>query len=108
MKTEVTLAEPKPRRSSERLRSFERVPRLFCPTPAPFVVRQARERVQNAVEIGRDRKPEHFEIVADVHDRRNVRGIDCRHDSSQETSAADAAGQARDLHEASTRSSFSR
>ena len=51
----------------------ERLPRLAGPAPAALLVVEACERVEDAVEVGRDRHPEHLEVVADVADDRQIR-----------------------------------
>ena len=52
----------------------ERVPALALAAPPAILVDQARERVQEAVEIGRDVQPEDLEVVTDVSDDGEVAG----------------------------------
>ena len=49
---EVAVAEAKPRFAAECLDARKRVPRFVGPPPAPFLVRDSGERIENAVEIG--------------------------------------------------------
>src|ERR1700746_328172 len=99
MHSEITIAEPKPRFAPEGLHGFERVPGFLGHTPTPLLVCESRERVENAVEIRRDGKPQHFEVVADVDDRGDVCGIDLGDDTADEPRTAHAAGEDGDLPE---------
>src|SRR5205814_1824127 len=59
VQAEVEVAELEPRFAAEPLDRLERVPRLPGAAPAALLVREARERVEDAVEVGRDMEPEH-------------------------------------------------
>ena len=72
VEAEVAVAEPEPVLAAERGDGRERLPGLACPAPAPLLVVQAGERVEDAVEVGRDGEPEHLEVVADVADHGHV------------------------------------
>ena len=101
MQPEIPVTESKPRFAAECLDSPECVPRLVRPAPAAFLVREAGQRVQHAVEVGRDGKAKDVEVVADVDDRGDRGGIDRVDDPTQEPRAPDTAGEDGDLHEAS-------
>ena len=100
MQPEVAVAEAKPGLAAERFDSGKRVPGLVRPAPAALVVPEAGKCVEHAIEVGRDRQSEHFEVVADVDDRGHRRGIDRIDDAAQKARAADAAGEDGNLHEA--------
>ena len=78
---------------------LERVPRLVRPAPAALLVGEPGERVEDAVEVGRDVQAEHLDVVADVADDRHARpGRRPRRAPREEARAADAAGEHDDLH----------
>ena len=66
MEAEVAVAEPEPRLAAELAGRLERVPGLVGAAPAALLVGDARERVEDAVEVGRDVQAEHLDVVADV------------------------------------------
>ena len=68
MKPEVAVAEAEP--------VLERVPALVGTAPAAGVVRAPRECVEDAVEVGRHSKPEHFDVVRHVAYDGNVAWLD--------------------------------
>ena len=76
----------------------ERLPGLARAAPASLLVVQAGERVEDAVEVGRDREAEHVEVVADVPDHRHAGRIDGADEPAREPGAADSAGEERHLH----------
>ena len=100
---EIAVAEPEPVLAAERGDGGERLPGLSGAAPASLLVVQAGERVEDAVEVGRDREAEHVEVVADVPDHRHAGRIDGADEPAREAGAADAAGEERDLHSASSR-----
>ena len=51
---EIAVAEPEPVLAAERGDRPERLPRLACAAPAALLVVQPGERVEDAVEVGRD------------------------------------------------------
>ena len=69
----------------------ERVPGLVGAPPAALLVGDAGERVEDAVEIGRDVQAEHLDVVAHVAYDGYVVRFDYRDDAAQEPRAADAA-----------------
>ena len=99
---EVAVAEPEPVLAAERGDGPERLPRLARAAPAALLVVQPGERVEDAVEVGRDRETEDVEVVADVADHRHVGRIDGADEAAREARAADAAGEERDLHVAAS------
>ncbi len=52
MQPEIAIAEPEPGVAAHGANGFERVPRLAGPAPAAFVVGEAGERIEDAVEVG--------------------------------------------------------
>ena len=73
VEAEIAVAEPEPVLAAEGRDRAERFPRLAGPAPAALLVVEAGEGVEDAVEVGRDRHPEHLEVVADVADDRQIR-----------------------------------
>ena len=73
---EVAVAEPEPVLAAECGDGPERLPGLARAAPAAFLVVQARERVEDAVEVGRDGETEDVQVVADVADHGHVARID--------------------------------
>ena len=68
VETDVAVAEPEPVLASPRRGRLERVPRLVGAAPTALSVDQPGERVEQAVEVGRDVEPEDLDVVADVSD----------------------------------------
>ena len=95
---EIAVAEPEPVLPAERGDGAERFPRLARPAPAAFLVVQPGERVEDAVEVGRDGETEDVQVVADVADHGHVARIDRADEAAREARPADAAGEERDLH----------
>ena len=98
---EIAVAEPEPVLAAELGHGLERVPRLVGPAPAAGLVGAPGQRVEDAVQVGRDRQAEDLEVVADVPDRRHVRGLDRLDEPAQEAGGADPAGEDGDLHSVS-------
>ena len=91
MEPDVTVAELEPGLVvAELLRGVERVPRLAAPAPAALLVVDVGERVEQAVEIGRDVQPEHLGVVADVADHRHLAAADEVDEAAHEARAADS------------------
>ena len=89
METEIEVTEREPVLATERADGLERVPGLAAPAPATLLVGEARERVEDRVEIRRDVEPEHLDVVTDVanHARHgSVRDVD---DAADEARATD-------------------
>jgi hypothetical protein len=74
VEAEVPVAEREPRLAAEAAGGRERVRRLVAHAPAALLVEEPGERVEDGVEVGRDVEPEDLDVVADVHDRRDLRG----------------------------------
>src|SRR4029077_2342315 len=102
---DVAVAELKPRLSSELCDCLEGMPGLACATPAAFFVGETGERVEDAVQIGRDPKAEYFDVVRNVAYDGNVAWIDYTHHAAQKPRPADAAREDRDVHAADSRCS---
>ena len=98
MQAEVAVAELEPVRAAELRHGLERVPRLVGASPTALVVQQARERVEDAVDVGRDAEPEGLEVVADIHDRGDARPAERLDERADELRAAEAAAQYADVH----------
>ncbi len=103
VEAEIAVAEPEPVLAAERRDRAERLPGLAGPAPASLLVVQAGEGVEDAVEIGRDRHPEHLEVVADVADDGEIRAARHVDEAAGEARSADAAGEEDDLHGWKTR-----
>ena len=98
VEADVAVAEPEPRLAAERADRVERVPGLVRSAPAALLVVQSRERVQDAVEVGRDVHAEHLEVVADVSDHRDVGRRDALDDGAREPAAAHTSREDDGLH----------
>ena len=72
VEAEVAVAELEPRLSAEPGDDFHRLPGLVRPPPPALLVRDAGERVEDAVEVRRDVEAEHLDVVADVADHRHA------------------------------------
>ena len=89
---EVAVAELEPRLVvAERPGRVERVPRLAAAAPAALLVVEVGERVDDAVEVGRDVQAEELVVVADVPDHRHLARPDEVDEAADEARAADAA-----------------
>ena len=80
------------------------VPRLVRPAPAALRVDETGERVEQAVEIGRDVEAEDLDVVADVADHRELAGREHGCESSGEACATAAAREQDDPHAGTARS----
>ena len=95
---EVEVAEAEPVLAAPLRRRPERVPRLAGTAPAALVVDEPGERVEEAVEIGRDPEAEHLDVVSDVADDREVARREHGGEAAREAGAASPSGQEDDLH----------
>ena len=95
---QVEVAELEPGLAAEPADRLERAPGLLRAPPAALLVVQSGERVEDRVEIGRDVKPEHLDVVADVADHRDVTRIAGVDQPPDESRAANAARQNDDPH----------
>src|SRR5262249_28077814 len=100
VKPDVAVAEPEPRLPAEVGNRAERVPALVGPAPAPLLVGETGERVEHAVEIGRDVKAEHLDVVPYVAYDADVVRFDYREDAAEEPRTPDAAREDGRLHAA--------
>ena len=91
VEADVAVAEPEPRLAAERRHGVEHLPALTGAAPAALVVGEAGERVENGVQIRRDPKAQHLDVVRDVAYDGNVAWIDDTYDAAQEPRATDAA-----------------
>ena len=80
------------------LRRLERIPALAGAPPASLGVDQPAERVEEAVEIGRDVQPEDLEVVAHVADHGQLARREDGGEPTCEASSAAAARQQDDSH----------
>ena len=98
VEAEIAVAEPEPVLAAERGDRPERLPRLAGAPPAALLVVEPGERVEDAVEVGRDGHPQHLEVVPDIADDRQVGAARRVDEAAREAGAADAAGEERNLH----------
>ena len=68
VRREVAVAEPEPGLAAERLQRRHEGPGLVAPAPAALRMVEPGERVDQRVEVGRDREAEMLEIVAGIGD----------------------------------------
>src|SRR5205807_8899244 len=83
--------------SSVRAGRLERVPALVSATPATPVVREPRQRVEDRVEVRRDVKSEHLDVVADIADHCRRSGSCDVLDADDEACAAHASRENDDV-----------
>jgi hypothetical protein len=74
VQADVLVAEREPGLAAETPGARERVRRLVPHAPAALLVEQPGERVEHGVEVGRDVEPEDLDVVAHVHDGRDLLG----------------------------------
>ena len=98
MEPQVAVAELEPRLRAELLGRGARVPGLVRATPALLGVEQARERVDDRVEVGRDVETRYLEVVADVADNGDAARAERLGQRQREARAAEAARQDRNSH----------
>ena len=98
MEPQVAVAEREPVLAAERAGRLECAPGLVAAAPAAPLVGDARERVEDRVEVGRDVQAEHLDVVADVADHARRGGSCDVDDAADEARAADAAGKNCDVH----------
>ena len=91
MQAEVAVAEPEPALAGELGHRLERVPRLRRAAPAALVVGDARETVEDAVEVGAHVQAEDLDVVRNVPYDGDVVWIDYSGHASKEPSSPDAA-----------------
>ena len=103
MQAEVPVAELEPVVAAEARHRLERVPRLVGTTPAELLVSDPGERVEDAVEIGRDVHAENLDVVPDVHDGRHVPAAECLDQRPDELRAAEPAAQDGDVQARTSR-----
>ena len=89
MDAEIEVSELEPRLAVEPCNLADRPPRLVGPPPAALVVREAGKRIEDAVEIRRDVKPEHLDVVADVPEDGDPLRVGRLDQAAQEPRAAD-------------------
>ena len=90
------IAEPEPGLAAQRRQGVQERPALVAPPPAQVGVGQAREGVEDRVEIGRDRKAQVLEIVAGVarHQQSLAQTLG---QTQRQLGAADTAAERHDL-----------
>ena len=94
---EVAVAEPEPVLSSPARRRLERVPGLVGSSPAALGVDEPAERVEQAVEVGRDVQAEDLDVVSDVADDGQLARLRGPREPTREACAAAAAREQDDL-----------
>ena len=105
---EVAVAELEPRLGPGLGRRVARVPGLLRAAPALGLVENARERVEDRVQVGRDVEARDLEIVAHVPDDRDVTRVERLRQRAREAGASEPACEQRDLHRVSPARSSSR
>ena len=100
VQADVAVAEPEPGLAAELRDRLERLPRLAGAAPAALLVGEPRQRVEDAVEVGRDPQAQHLEVVRDVADDGDVVRIDDTEQPAQEPRPTDAAREDCDVHAA--------
>src|SRR5260221_5236802 len=90
---EVAVAEPEPDLAAQSFERCHKGPGLASPAPTQLGVVLTRERVEQRVEIGRDREAEMLEIVAGVGHNRHRIGQQDAVEAERELGAADPARQ---------------
>src|SRR6266550_2480799 len=101
---DVEVAEPEPGRFGAVGRELVLdPPGLLVATPAAVGIDAVPERVHDAVEVRADAKAVQGDVVAGVHDRRDVVRRTCRAHAAQETSSADPSGKDRNSHSTNVR-----
>src|SRR5262249_15179537 len=98
MERKVSVADREPVLSAECTDGFERIPGLVAAPPPALRVGEARERVENRVEVGRDVEAEHLDVVADVADHRRRLCPNDVHDAKDEARPANASRENGDVH----------
>ena len=106
MEADVEVTEHEPALAAPGAGRLERLPCLAGPPPAALRVVQAREPVEDGVEVGRNVEAEHLEVVADVADDRELARREHVVQPSRELGATDAAGEKNDLHAVRTASTL--
>ena len=96
MQRQIAIAEPKPVLAAERADAVHERPGLVTPAPAGSGIVDARERVGQRVDIGRDVQPKMLEIVAGVGDHEQFFGRQDAAQTERQFRATDAAGQRHD------------
>ena len=91
MQSEVAVTEREPGGASELGNGVESLPRLPEAAPPALLVGKPGERVQDAVEVGRDVETEDLEVVRHVAYDGNVDWIDNTDEPTEKPRSADAA-----------------
>src|SRR5205085_2240263 len=102
---EIAVAEAEPALAAELGDRLERAPRLAGASPTPLVVAEAREPVDDAVEVGADVQAEDLDVVRDVPYDGDVVWFDYNGHAPKEPGSPDAAGEDGHLHAAAPASS---
>ena len=104
VQADVAIAEDEPVEAAELGHDGHRLARVAGDAPALLGMDAAGQRVQQRVEIGRDRQPPVLEIVAHVADDRHVGRSYAREQTARETGPSDPACEQRHPGHASPRS----
>ena len=91
MEGEIAIAQSEPGLPAQRLERRHEVPALIAAAPAQLAIGEAGERIENRVDIGRDGEAQMLEIIAGIHDEREVPAKDARQAQSK-LGATDATG----------------
>ena len=89
----IAVAEPEPGLAAEGTERIHERPCFAGDAPAGLRIGDARERVNDRVDVWTDMQTEMFEIVADIDDDSQILGRQDTGKSLRELRAADAAGE---------------
>ena len=98
MKAEIPVAETKPLIPSPGGRRLEGVPGFVGSSPAALRVDEPAERVEQAVQVGRDVQAEDVDVVTDVSDDGQLPRLEDRVEPSRDARATAPAREQDDLH----------
>jgi hypothetical protein len=99
MGPEVKVAQPEPGRLGvQGAELLGRPERLVAPAPSALALEDVAEPVDDRVEVRAHPEAVDVEVIAGVHDRRDVRRRKGAHETAQELPRADTAGERDDLH----------
>ena len=100
VRRQVEVAEPEPRGVGVEGRELlGRSEGLASPAPPPLPIERVAEPVRDRVEVGTHAEAVHVDVVAGVHDRRDVGGRHRADESAQELPRTDTPCERDDLHE---------
>src|ERR1700733_16278872 len=75
MNRKIVIAQSEPVLAAERRERLHERPRFVLSAPTELRIVEASQRVHQGVGVGRDMKPEMFEIIADIGDDDEIVGL---------------------------------